>query len=108
MLPGRSKQEFKQRLKARPKDWREGIDVVAMDGLSGFKTAYVEDLLVSVEVMDPFHVVTLAVMPSTMYAVACSRRPPGIADERGTLCIGRAGRCTPVLICSRPSSRRGS
>ncbi|MCI4013194.1 transposase, partial [Brevibacterium sp. ZH18] len=44
MVPGRSKQVFKQWLKARPKDWRECIDVVAMDGFSGFKTASVEEL----------------------------------------------------------------
>src|SRR5690625_5554816 len=60
MMPGRSKQVFKQWLKARPKDWREGIDVVAMDGFSGFKTASVEELPDAVEVMDPFHVVKLA------------------------------------------------
>jgi transposase len=60
MMPGRSKQVFKQWLKARPKDWRDGIDVVAMDGFSGFKTASVEELPDAVEVMDPFHVVKLA------------------------------------------------
>lgn len=60
MVPGRSKQVFKQWLKARPKDWRECIDVVAMDGFSGFKTASVEELPDAVEVMDPFHVVKLA------------------------------------------------
>ncbi|SMY03533.1 ISL3 family transposase [Brevibacterium aurantiacum] len=60
MVPGRSKQVFKQWLKARPRDWRDGIDVVAMDGFSGFKTASVEELPEAVEVMDPFHVVKLA------------------------------------------------
>jgi transposase len=60
MVPGRSKQVFKQWLAARPKGWRDGIDVVAMDGFSGFKTAAVEELPDAVEVMDPFHVVKLA------------------------------------------------
>ena len=60
MVPGRSKQVFKQWLNTRPKDWRDGIDVVAMDGFSGFKTASVEELPEAVEVMDPFHVVKLA------------------------------------------------
>jgi transposase len=60
MVPGRSKLVFKQWLKARPKDWRDGIDVVAMDGFSGFKTASVEELPDAVEIMDPFHVVKLA------------------------------------------------
>ncbi|STC67385.1 transposase for insertion sequence element [Corynebacterium diphtheriae] len=60
MVPGRSKQVFKQWLNTRPKDWRDGIDVVAMGGFSGFKTASVEELPEAVEVMDPFHVVKLA------------------------------------------------
>jgi transposase len=60
MVAGRSKQVFKQWLKDRPKEWREGIDVVAMDGFSGFKTASAEELPDAVEVMDPFHVVKLA------------------------------------------------
>ncbi|AZL07373.1 MULTISPECIES: ISL3 family transposase [Brevibacterium] len=60
MVPGRSKQVFKQWLAARPKGWRDGIEVVAMDGFSGFKTAAVEELPDAVEVMDPFHVVKLA------------------------------------------------
>nr|WP_264299167.1 ISL3 family transposase [Brevibacterium aurantiacum] len=60
MVPGRSKQVFKQWLASRPKDWRDGIEVVAMDGFSGFKTAAAEELPDAVEVMDPFHVVKLA------------------------------------------------
>ncbi|SPJ42028.1 Transposase [Corynebacterium diphtheriae] len=108
MVPGRSKQVFKQWLNTRPKDWRDGIDVVAMGGFSGFKTASVEELPEAVEVMDLFHVVKLAGdAPSMRYVAAFSRRPPGFADERQTRCIGRVGLCTPVLICSRPSSRRG-
>lgn len=60
MAPGRSKQVFKQWLKARPQRWRDGIEVVAMDGFTGFKTAATEALPDAVEVMDPFHVVQLA------------------------------------------------
>ncbi|SMX95813.1 ISL3 family transposase [Brevibacterium sp. LE-L] len=60
MVPGRSKQVFKQWLAVRPKGWREGIEVVAMDGFSGFKTAAAEELPDVVEVTDPFHVVKLA------------------------------------------------
>lgn len=43
-----------------PRDWCDGIEVVAMDGLSGFETAAGEELPDAVEVMDPFHVVKLA------------------------------------------------
>lgn len=60
MVEGRSKQVFKQWLAARPKAWRDGIEVVAMDGFTGFKTATTEELPAAVTVMDPFHVVRLA------------------------------------------------
>jgi len=60
MVEGRSKQAFKQWLAHRPKAWRDGIEVVAMDGFTGFKTAAAEELPTAVPVMDPFHVVRLA------------------------------------------------
>ena len=60
MVEGRSKAVFKQWLAGRPKEWQEKIEVVAMDGFSGFKTAAAEELPDAVPVMDPFHVVRLA------------------------------------------------
>jgi transposase len=59
MVQGRSKQTFKTWLAGRPRAWREGIEVVAMDGFTGFKTAAAEELPTAVAVMDPFHVVRL-------------------------------------------------
>ncbi|GAA1133850.1 ISL3 family transposase [Microbacterium aurantiacum] len=60
MVEGRSKQVFKQWLAARRADWSKAIEVVAMDGFSGFKTAAAEELPDAVPVMDLFHVVRLA------------------------------------------------
>ncbi len=60
MVEGRSKQAFRQWLAARPKAWRQGVEVVAMDGFTGFKTATSAELPDAVAVMDPFHVVRLA------------------------------------------------
>lgn len=60
MVEGRSKAAFKTWLSERPQSWRDGIEVVAMDGFSGFKTATTEELPDAVTVMDPFHVVRLA------------------------------------------------
>jgi transposase len=60
MIEGRSKHAFQQWLAARPRDWRDGVEVVAMDGFSGFKTASAEELPDAATVMDPFHVVRLA------------------------------------------------
>jgi transposase len=60
MVEGRSKQVFKTWLEAQPADFRDGIEVAAMDGFTGFKTAAQEELPDAVAVMDPFHVVALA------------------------------------------------
>ncbi|WP_420835252.1 ISL3 family transposase, partial [Leucobacter chironomi] len=60
MVPGRSKQVFSDWLAARTPAWRAGIEIVAMDGFTGFKTASKQHLPDAVEVMDPFHVVQLA------------------------------------------------
>jgi transposase len=60
MVEGRSKAAFKTWLADRPKQWRDGVEVVAMDGFTGFKTATAEELPDAVAVMDPFHVVRLA------------------------------------------------
>ena len=61
MVEGRSKQVFKTWLSARDETWRNAIEVVAMDGFTGFKTAAIEELKDEVTVvMDPFHVVRLA------------------------------------------------
>ena len=60
MVEGRSKQAFQQWLSGRPQTWRDAVEVVAMDGFTGFKTATTEELPDAVAVMDPFHVVRLA------------------------------------------------
>lgn len=60
MVQGRSKQAFATWLQERPQEWRDGVEVVAMDGFSGFKSAAAEELPDAVPVMDPFHVVRLA------------------------------------------------
>ena len=60
MVEGRSKQAFKAWLAGRPERWKQGLQVVAMDGFTGFKTATTEELPTAVAVMDPFHVVRLA------------------------------------------------
>lgn len=60
MVEGRSKAVFQQWLIDRPQAWRDGVDVVAMDGFTGFKTAAAQELPDAVAVMDPFHVVRLA------------------------------------------------
>ncbi|MFF9221661.1 ISL3 family transposase [Streptomyces viridosporus] len=60
MVEGRSKQALKTWLAEREESWRNRVEVVAMDGFTGFKTAASEELPDAVAVMAPFHVVRLA------------------------------------------------
>ncbi len=60
MVEGRSKAVFRAWLDQQSPAFRDGIEIVAMDGFTGFKTASAEALPDAVEVMDPFHVVQLA------------------------------------------------
>jgi transposase len=60
MVEGRSKQAFTTWLKQRPQAWRQGLEVVAVDGFTGFKTATTQELLDATAVMDPFHVVLVS------------------------------------------------
>ena len=60
MIEGRSKQAFQQWLTEQDQAWRQRVEIVAMDGFTGFKTATTEELPDAVAVMDPFHVVRLA------------------------------------------------
>jgi hypothetical protein len=60
MVEGRSKQVFKTWLAERDETWRAAVEVVALHGFTGFKTAAVEELGGGVTVVvDPFHVVRL-------------------------------------------------
>jgi transposase len=60
MVEGRSKAVFKSWLDAQSSAFRDGVEVVAMDGFTGFETAAAETVPEAVAVMDPFHVVALA------------------------------------------------
>ena len=58
--PGRSKKVLRTWLSQRDQEWRGRVEVVAMDGFTGFKSAAGEELPQARAVMDPFHVVSLA------------------------------------------------
>ena len=59
MVEGRTKQALTTWLADRDEAWRQGVQVVAMDGFTGFKTATTHNLPDAVPVLDPFHVVRL-------------------------------------------------
>jgi transposase len=60
LVAGRSAAAMTSWLAARDQAFRERVEVVAMDGFGGYKTAASTALPEAVTVMDPFHVVALA------------------------------------------------
>lgn len=60
MTGRRFKQAVKQRLPDRDQAWRDGVDVVAMDGFIGFKTAAREEVPGAVALLGRVNVVRLA------------------------------------------------
>ena len=97
MVEGRSKRAFKTWLADRPKSWRDAVEVVAMDGFTGFKTAATEEVPDAVAVMDPFHVVRLA-----GNALDECRRRVQLAT------CGHRGRTTDPLYASRRTLQTGA
>jgi transposase len=60
LVAGRSAAALTSWLTAQPADFAAGVEVVAMDGFAGYKTAVADAVPDAVTVMDPFHVVALA------------------------------------------------
>jgi transposase len=60
LVPGRSAAALTSWLSAQTVAFRDQVQVVAMDGFGGYKTAATEVLPEATLVMDPFHVVALA------------------------------------------------
>jgi transposase len=60
LVPGRSAAAVRDWLAARDQGFRDRVEVVAMDGFGGYKTAATEQLPDATTVMDPFHTVALA------------------------------------------------
>ena len=54
VAPGRSKKVFKTWLAQRDQAWREQVEVVAMDGFTGFKSAAGQELPEARAIMDPY------------------------------------------------------
>jgi transposase len=86
LVPGRSAAALRSWLSGQSASFRDQVQVVAMDGFGGYKTAAAEQLPEATAVMDPFHVVALAggqarPVPSTrptadLRAPRPHRRPP--------------------------------
>ena len=60
LVPGRSAAALKSWLADQSQAFRDRVEVVAMDGFGGYKTAAADVVPEATAVMDPFHVVALA------------------------------------------------
>ena len=60
LVPGRSAATLRTWLATQSSTFRDQVQVVAMDGFGGYKTAASDQLPEATAVMDPFHVVALA------------------------------------------------
>jgi hypothetical protein len=77
------------------------VEVVAMDGFTGFKTAAAEELPDAVAVMDPFPRRSPGRgRPGHLPAPRPTRHCTATAAARATRCTGPGGPCTPALTCS--------
>jgi transposase len=82
MVEGRSKQAIKAWLADRPEARREAVEVVAMDGVTGFKTATTDELPDAMPVMDPF---TWCASPGMRRMSAVAGSPNGWLRSRRRL-----------------------
>lgn len=100
VVVGRSKAVFTSWLTARPGAWRQKVEVAAMDGFIGFRTAAAEELPDAVPAIDPFHVVRLA-----GDALARCRHRVQTADDRAPRTLRRPALCgspDPAHRCEPP------
>jgi transposase len=88
MVEGRSKKVFKTWLDKRPDVWKNNIEIVAMDGFAGFKTAAAEEIPAATTVMDPFHVVALAGDAVTECRQRVQRETLGRRGRKGDVLYG--------------------
>ena len=102
MVEGRSATALASWLAAQPADFAAGVQVVAMDGFAGYKTAATEVIPEAVTVMDPFHVVALAGAKLDLSANASSSRPLVDAATPVTRSTGPPHPADPTPAADQP------
>jgi len=108
VVEGRSKQAFKSWLEAQTKAFRDRVEIVAMDGFTGYKTAALETIDTVTTVMDPFHVVALVGDKLDRCRPA---RPAGDAGASGGVPVTRSTASDtspgpgPVLLTTKQQHR---
>jgi transposase len=107
LVPGRSAAAMTSWLNERDPAFRARVEVVAMDGFGGYKTAATTALPDAVTVMDPFHVVALA---GTKLDLCRQRVQQNTCGHRGRTGdplyrVRRALRTRTALLTSKQATR---
>lgn len=105
MVDGRSKMAFKTWLDRQSTTFRAGIEVVAIDGYTGFKTAAAEP--VAVAVMNPFHVVRWPATHWSAVGNASSNKHEDTVAAPATRSTASAACCAPAPTCSPIGNANG-
>lgn len=107
MVPGRSAAALKSWLGAQTPAFRDQVEVVAMDGFGGYKTAASDQLPEATTVMDPFHVVALAGAKLDLCRQRVQQQTRGHRGHSGDPLYGvrRALRTRLPLLTARQQAR---
>lgn len=107
LVAGRSAAALTQWLTAQDESFRHRIEVVAMDGFGGYKSAASAQLPDAVTVMDPFHVVALAATKLDLCRQRVQQLTCGHRGRRGDPLYGvrRIARTRVTLLTTRQHRR---
>ncbi len=110
LVPGRSATALADWLAAQPADFSRAVEVIAMDGFAGYKTAATAVIPDAVTVMDPFHVVALAGAKLDMCRQRIQQQTLGRRGHTGDPLyrIRRIGRTRLQLLSTRQYNRLSS
>ena len=107
VVPGRSAAALATWLAAQPASFAQHVEVIAMDGFAGYKTAAAAVVPDAVAVMDPFHVVALAGVKLDLIRQRIQQQTRGHRGRTGDPLYGvrRTLRTRLPLLSSRQRSR---
>jgi transposase len=110
LVEGRSASALSSWLAAQPADFVAGVQVVAMDGFAGYKTAATDVIPDAVTVMDPFHVVALAGVKLDLIRQRVQQQTLGRRGHTGDPLYGirRIARTRLQLLSTRQYARLSS
>ena len=105
LVEGNSAADLRRWLDAQPRDWLEGIGVVATDLAESYRAGLAGRLDHATRVADPFHVVRSGTGASIRCGAGSRTRPSATAAASVTRSTGSASSCSPALNGStRPAT----